>query len=1276
MTMARESAMTSERFAVMEGRRMDDATGEAEGTGLRVAFDRRLKLEFHRATVTSDAGLLAFRDLDDALGLTALAGDLLVDPRTGKNGRHTLLAQFRRAVFGRLAGYEDVNDADRLGRDPAMRWVVGGRAVTDHAASTSQMGRPDEQRGRCWATRARHDEARAAAVHRPAARSLPDLGLQRRRRAERLLPCERAQRGLPRRARREDPAAHRPGVLEEGLPVGRYGLAAAVWLIASLASAAPAPFGTGNPAGLRITQDGANICEGQVLDFASADFACACTAAGPACTLAPTLSTLRSSYVDSYAGVNCLGTSDSTAGVNAALAANAGKTLVLPAGCKLGLASPGAGHAAVTIPNSVHILCADQSAGFFAVRQRCVGGTYPDAHCTTSADCLGGGTCSFDFGSSTFAPAGASTYTMLKDQSATSSDIIIENCSIWTYQADPYESCTGGTNAGRACRQECDDASTAPGLRCETSATCGAGSCLRTADCNTAGGTCNSAPGSPAGSGSIIPLDLSRTTGAKLVRVSIYDHFKGAFGITTGTNATLYDVNAAREITDCTTPIPSTPSSTSCFTTNAGKCCYGAASVVGNGNTQPTTAVTNDIVTGAYSQLVRCTGRGSTTSFSSGAQTRIDESTVWPPGPVGTFDFAGGWGPGTAANGFSVGDTSQVAKSYALNLASGATCVALTGNDSGAIGNKCNGTSILKGVVMSGANSHAIGMNIKGLGAANAIGVAINGANSTVSDSYIEGSSTTGIGVDIAAGGDRVESNQISSNPNDNLNIGVQVETGGSSNHIGGNYISRMKTAAFSLPGGSYGNSIEGNTTDLYNGNPTTALHPIHVLNEGSNNQIIVSSNVFRHGWRGFATGARTDGLTNTNIANNRFIGLSGAPIAAGGAGVVVEGNYLNLSGDLFSNGTSLTCDASCSNRGVVCQLDSDCTSCNASVHKCIPEPVNGFIGSPTATQGANHNSWIGNVMFNGQTNPLKQCTVAGNIGQKCDVASCAGGATCSGGPPATCQSGADSGKFCCQTAAGATCAIRDPTVHLRAVDYGSAIRHTLTNIIGNTFFGGTSDVVDIDMQSTAALGNLTLTNFQIGDNNFLAPGTTNTVAIKFPTSFTSISGLTIAANSFSGYATPASTGNIANYQGSFGSLDLSNGITLTGSGTALRATAGNDFFPINTNAVANTTETGVNFWIAPVAMTVWKLTCSISVAPGAGNTRDFFVRAAATTSSALKCTITGASAKTCTPAAGATSAPFSVTAGQSLDFLDTATGTPAAATGTCTVYASYDTYF
>src|ERR687885_1011520 len=120
---------------------MDGAAGEKSDTALRVTFDPRLKLEFHGSKVTSDAGLLPFRDLDHALGLTALAGEVLADTRTGQNSRHTLIAQLRQSLFGRLAGYEDVNDADRLAHDPALRWIVGGRAVTQSAASTSQMGR-------------------------------------------------------------------------------------------------------------------------------------------------------------------------------------------------------------------------------------------------------------------------------------------------------------------------------------------------------------------------------------------------------------------------------------------------------------------------------------------------------------------------------------------------------------------------------------------------------------------------------------------------------------------------------------------------------------------------------------------------------------------------------------------------------------------------------------------------------------------------------------------------------------------------------------------------------------------------------------------------------------------------------------------------------------------------------------------------------------------------------------------------------------------------------
>lgn len=120
---------------------MDIAVGEGQVADLRLGFDRRLKLEFHGSRVTSDAGLLAFRELDDALGLTELAGQVLTDSRSGKNSRHALGAQFRQSVFGRVAGYEDVNDADRLGHDAAMRWVVGGRATSATAASTSQMGR-------------------------------------------------------------------------------------------------------------------------------------------------------------------------------------------------------------------------------------------------------------------------------------------------------------------------------------------------------------------------------------------------------------------------------------------------------------------------------------------------------------------------------------------------------------------------------------------------------------------------------------------------------------------------------------------------------------------------------------------------------------------------------------------------------------------------------------------------------------------------------------------------------------------------------------------------------------------------------------------------------------------------------------------------------------------------------------------------------------------------------------------------------------------------------
>jgi hypothetical protein len=116
-------------------------TGEAQDDILRPDFDRRVMLQFRGSVVTLDAGLLAYRELDDALGLTPAAGDLLADARTGKNGRHALVGMLRQSVFGRLAGYEDVNDAVRLRHDPAMRWIIGGKATKGSGASPRQMGR-------------------------------------------------------------------------------------------------------------------------------------------------------------------------------------------------------------------------------------------------------------------------------------------------------------------------------------------------------------------------------------------------------------------------------------------------------------------------------------------------------------------------------------------------------------------------------------------------------------------------------------------------------------------------------------------------------------------------------------------------------------------------------------------------------------------------------------------------------------------------------------------------------------------------------------------------------------------------------------------------------------------------------------------------------------------------------------------------------------------------------------------------------------------------------
>src|SRR5262249_61770907 len=98
--------------------------GDAESHPICLSFNPQLRIEFRGATVTSDAGLLLPRELDERLGLSALIEQHLTDPRTGRNAQFPLADLFRQSIYSRLAGYEDTNDAERLAEDPTFRMLA------------------------------------------------------------------------------------------------------------------------------------------------------------------------------------------------------------------------------------------------------------------------------------------------------------------------------------------------------------------------------------------------------------------------------------------------------------------------------------------------------------------------------------------------------------------------------------------------------------------------------------------------------------------------------------------------------------------------------------------------------------------------------------------------------------------------------------------------------------------------------------------------------------------------------------------------------------------------------------------------------------------------------------------------------------------------------------------------------------------------------------------------------------------------------------------------
>ena len=107
---------------------------------MKVGFDGGIKLEFHGAKVSSNGGLLAYRDLYHALGLFDSVSASFVDKRSGRNIQHAMPTLLRQSIYSRLAGYEDVTDVERLSVDPVMRAITGKKDKGKQAASTNTMG--------------------------------------------------------------------------------------------------------------------------------------------------------------------------------------------------------------------------------------------------------------------------------------------------------------------------------------------------------------------------------------------------------------------------------------------------------------------------------------------------------------------------------------------------------------------------------------------------------------------------------------------------------------------------------------------------------------------------------------------------------------------------------------------------------------------------------------------------------------------------------------------------------------------------------------------------------------------------------------------------------------------------------------------------------------------------------------------------------------------------------------------------------------------------------
>jgi hypothetical protein len=113
--------------------------GEKQNGPFQLSFNASLKIDFKGSRVTSDGGLILVRELDERLGFGELIAQHLTDSRRGKNTQLPLADLFRQSVYSRIAGYEDLNDAERLAQDPTFRLIGSEKTWDRGAALTSRL---------------------------------------------------------------------------------------------------------------------------------------------------------------------------------------------------------------------------------------------------------------------------------------------------------------------------------------------------------------------------------------------------------------------------------------------------------------------------------------------------------------------------------------------------------------------------------------------------------------------------------------------------------------------------------------------------------------------------------------------------------------------------------------------------------------------------------------------------------------------------------------------------------------------------------------------------------------------------------------------------------------------------------------------------------------------------------------------------------------------------------------------------------------------------------